>query len=153
MAWAGNLLATEEGDLVYLDFGMMSEAPQPARYAIIAHVVHLVNRDYRAMCQDYYTLDFMDRSVDTTPIAPALATFFDDVLDRSVAELNFKVCFCEEVSHAGSPDVGKKRCTGGTWLWGGRRSGCSTCQMFDLSKEVTQQTFGHIMSDWRYSAA
>eukprot|EP00884_Botryococcus_braunii_P007201 jgi/Botrbrau1/16482/Bobra.0142s0076.1 len=86
----GNLLATEEGDLVYLDFGMMSEAPQPARYAIIAHVVHLVNRDYRAMCQDYYTLDFMDRSVDTTPIAPALARFFDDVLDRSVAELNFK---------------------------------------------------------------
>jgi aarF domain-containing kinase len=70
---------------------MMSEAPQNARYAIIAHVVHLVNRDYRAMCKDYYTLDFMDRSVDTTPIAPALANFFDDVLDRSVAELNFKV--------------------------------------------------------------
>lgn len=43
---AGNLLATRGGDLVYLDFGMMSEAPQSARYAIIAHVVHLVNRDY-----------------------------------------------------------------------------------------------------------
>lgn len=26
-----------------------------ARYAIIAHVVHLVNRDYTAMCYDYYT--------------------------------------------------------------------------------------------------
>jgi hypothetical protein len=26
------------------------------RYAIIAHVVHLVNRDYQAMCKDYYTL-------------------------------------------------------------------------------------------------
>ena len=109
----GNLLATREGDLCYLDFGMMSEAPevcflpaqssaesspctqvppltasacvnraktcrcmhvqlpeevtlheytlflnvhsrecawramQDARYAIIAHVVHLVNRDYQ----------------------------------------------------------------------------------------------------------
>ena len=42
----GNLLATTDGDLVYLDFGMMSEAPQSARYAIIEHVVHLVNRDY-----------------------------------------------------------------------------------------------------------
>ena len=42
----GNLLATSAGDLVYLDFGMMSEAPQEARYAIIQHVVHLVNRDY-----------------------------------------------------------------------------------------------------------
>lgn len=43
----GNLLATRAGDLCYLDFGMMSEAPQNARYAIIAHVVHLVNRDYQ----------------------------------------------------------------------------------------------------------
>ncbi|KAK9903264.1 hypothetical protein WJX75_001146 [Coccomyxa subellipsoidea] len=86
----GNLLATRAGDLCYLDFGMMSEAPQNARYAIIAHVVHLVNRDYQAMCRDYYTLEFMDRSVDTSPIAPALAAFFDNVLDRSVAQLNFK---------------------------------------------------------------
>lgn len=40
----GNLLATADGTLVYLDFGMMSEAPQYARFAIISHVVHLVNR-------------------------------------------------------------------------------------------------------------
>jgi len=86
----GNLLATAGGDLVYLDFGMMSEAPQYARYAIMAHVVHLVNRDYEAMCKDYYTLQFMDTSVDTSPIAPALAAFFDDVLDASVSQLNFK---------------------------------------------------------------
>ena len=87
----GNLLATRSGNLVYLDFGMMSEAPPAARYAIIAHVVHLVNRDYLAMCMDYYTLDFMEPSVDTTPIAPALAAFFDKVLDDStVARLNFK---------------------------------------------------------------
>jgi hypothetical protein len=42
------------------------------------------------MCRDYYDLDFMDRSVDTAPIAPALRAFFDDVLEASVAELNFK---------------------------------------------------------------
>ena len=68
----------------------MSDAPQGARYAIIAHVVHLVNRDYQAMCRDYYTLDFMDPSVDTTPIAPALAAFFDNVLGSSVSQLNFR---------------------------------------------------------------
>lgn len=61
-----------------------------ARYAIIAHVVHLVNRDYEAMCRDYYTLEFMDPSIDTSPIAPALANFFDDVLENSVSQLNFK---------------------------------------------------------------
>jgi len=45
----------------------------------------------QAMCRDYYTLEFMDRSVDTSPIAPALAAFFDNVLDRSISQLNFKV--------------------------------------------------------------
>jgi hypothetical protein len=29
-------------------------------------------RDYDAMCHDYYTLQFMDPSIDTAPIAPAL---------------------------------------------------------------------------------
>lgn len=43
------------------------------------------------MTRDYYDLDFMDRTIDTSPIAPALAEFFDDVLDQSVAKLNFKV--------------------------------------------------------------
>jgi aarF domain-containing kinase len=36
------------------DAGMMSETPSQARYAIIGHVVHLVNRDYEAMACDYY---------------------------------------------------------------------------------------------------
>ena len=86
----GNLLGTPEGNLAWLDFGIMSECPTPARQAIIAHVVHLVNRDYAAMAQDYYALGFLDRSVDTRPIVPALASFFDDVLTASVSDLNFK---------------------------------------------------------------
>lgn len=86
----GNLLATPDGKLAFLDFGMMSETPQSARLAIIGHVVHLVNRDYEAMARDYYALDFLDPSVDTSPIVPALRGFFDDVLQASVSELNFK---------------------------------------------------------------
>jgi aarF domain-containing kinase len=86
----GNLLGTPEGNLAWLDFGIMSECPTPARQAIIAHVVHLVNRDYAAMAEDYYALGFLDRSVDTRPIVPALASFFDDVLTASVSDLNFK---------------------------------------------------------------
>lgn len=39
------------------------------------------------MCRDYYTLQFMDPSVDTRPIAPALRAFFDDVLESSVSEV------------------------------------------------------------------
>lgn len=35
-------------------------------------------------------LQFLDESVDVKPIVPALAAFFDDVLEASVSELNFK---------------------------------------------------------------
>ena len=44
----------------------------------------------QAMTRDYYKLDFMDPSVDTSPIAPALAEFFDDALSSSVSSLNFR---------------------------------------------------------------
>jgi predicted unusual protein kinase regulating ubiquinone biosynthesis (AarF/ABC1/UbiB family) len=86
----GNLLATPDGKLAFLDFGMMSETPEEARSAIIGHVVHLVNRDYEAMARDYYALDFLSPDVDVSPIVPALRDFFDDALNYTVSELNFK---------------------------------------------------------------
>ncbi|KAL6978132.1 Protein ACTIVITY OF BC1 COMPLEX KINASE 3, chloroplastic [Sarracenia purpurea var. burkii] len=86
----GNLLATPEGKLAFLDFGMMSETPEGARSAIIGHVVHMVNRDYEAMARDYYALDFLSSDVDVSPIVPALRDFFDDALNSTVSELNFK---------------------------------------------------------------
>eukprot|EP00249_Psilotum_nudum_P020738 c27825_g1_i3 orf=355-2457(-) len=86
----GNLLATSDGKLAFVDFGMMSETPQKARFAIIGHVVHLVNRDYEAMARDYYALDFISADIDVSPIAPALRNFFDDVLSATVSDLNFK---------------------------------------------------------------
>ncbi|KAL9315596.1 hypothetical protein ACSQ67_016597 [Phaseolus vulgaris] len=86
----GNLLATPEGKLAFLDFGMMSETPEEARSAIIGHVVHLVNRDYEAMARDYYALEFLAPDVDVSPIVPALRDFFDDALNYTVSELNFK---------------------------------------------------------------
>ncbi|XP_051131369.1 protein ACTIVITY OF BC1 COMPLEX KINASE 3, chloroplastic [Andrographis paniculata] len=86
----GNLLATPDGKLAFIDFGMMSETPERARSAIIGHVVHMVNRDYEAMARDYYALDFLSPDVDVTPIVPALRNFFDDALNSTVSELNFK---------------------------------------------------------------
>ncbi|XP_052188986.1 protein ACTIVITY OF BC1 COMPLEX KINASE 3, chloroplastic isoform X2 [Diospyros lotus] len=86
----GNLLATPDGKLAFLDFGMMSETPEEARFAIIGHVVHMVNRDYEAMANDYYALDFLSKDVDVSPIVPALRNFFDDALNSTVSELNFK---------------------------------------------------------------
>ena len=42
------------------------------------------------MARDYYDLNFLSRDVDVSPIVPALRNFFDDALNYTVSELNFK---------------------------------------------------------------
>jgi predicted unusual protein kinase regulating ubiquinone biosynthesis (AarF/ABC1/UbiB family) len=86
----GNLLATPDGKLAYLDFGMMSEVKPYQRYGLIEAVVHLVNRDFAGLARDYVNLEFLTPDTDLTPIIPALASVFNDALGASVAELNFK---------------------------------------------------------------
>jgi predicted unusual protein kinase regulating ubiquinone biosynthesis (AarF/ABC1/UbiB family) len=86
----GNLLATDDGKLAYLDFGMMSNVKPYQRYGLIEAVVHMVNRDFDALARDYVSLEFLTPDTDLTPIIPALAQVFNNALGASVAELNFK---------------------------------------------------------------
>ncbi|MDJ0714537.1 MAG: AarF/ABC1/UbiB kinase family protein [Prochloraceae cyanobacterium] len=86
----GNLLAMPDGRLAYLDFGMMSNIKPYQRYGLIQAVVHLVNRDFEALAQDYVMLEFLSPQTDLTPIIPALGGVFDNALGATVAELNFK---------------------------------------------------------------
>lgn len=86
----GNLLATPDGKLAYLDFGMMSEIKPYQRYGLIEAIVHMVNRDYEGLARDYVKLDFLTPDTDLTPIIPALGRVFNNALGASVAELNIK---------------------------------------------------------------
>lgn len=86
----GNLLATPDGKLAYLDFGMMSEVKPYQRYGLLEAIVHLVNRDFDALAHDYVKLEFLTPETDLTPIIPAFAKVFNRALGASVAELNIK---------------------------------------------------------------
>jgi predicted unusual protein kinase regulating ubiquinone biosynthesis (AarF/ABC1/UbiB family) len=67
----GNLLAMPDGRLAYLDFGMMSNIKPYQRYGLIEAVVHLVNRDFESLAQDYVNLEFLKPDTDLRPIVPA----------------------------------------------------------------------------------
>ena len=86
----GNLLVTPEGKLAYLDFGMMCDVEPYQRYGLIEAIVHMVNRDFEGLAQDYVNLEFLTPETDLTPIIPALAGVFNNALGASVAELNLK---------------------------------------------------------------
>lgn len=84
----GNLLATPDGKLAYLDFGMMSNMQPYQKYGLIEAIVHLVNRDFEGLAQDYVKLEFLTPDVDLTPIVPAFAVVFEDALGGSVSDIN-----------------------------------------------------------------
>lgn len=86
----GNLLVTDDGKLVYLDFGMMCTVESYQRYGLIEAIVHMVNRDFDGLANDYVKLEFLTPETDLTPIIPALASVFNNALGASVAELNLK---------------------------------------------------------------
>ncbi|QLE57550.1 AarF/ABC1/UbiB kinase family protein [Nostoc sp. TCL26-01] len=86
----GNLLATTDGKLAYLDFGMMSEIKPPQRYGLIEAIVHVVNRDFEGLAQDYVNLEFLSPETDLTPIIPAFGKVFANAQGASVAEFNIK---------------------------------------------------------------
>ena len=87
---AGNLLATDDGKLCYLDFGMMSYLDEAQRLSIVEAVVHLVNRDFDALADLYVRMGFIRQGVDVRPIVEGLGKALPDVLDASVKELNVK---------------------------------------------------------------
>ena len=86
----GNLLATRDGKLCWLDFGMVSEVEPAQRYGIIEAVMHMVNRDFESLARLYVRLGFIPPDTDLAPLVAALNRALPDVLDASVSELNFK---------------------------------------------------------------
>ena len=86
----GNLLVTDDGKLAYLDFGMMCDVESYQRYGLIEAIVHMVNRDFDGLANDYVKLEFLTPDTNLAPIIPALAKVFNNALGASVAELNLK---------------------------------------------------------------
>ncbi|PSB51483.1 ABC1 kinase family protein [Chamaesiphon polymorphus] len=89
----GNLLATPDGKLAYLDFGMMSQVKPYQRYGLVEAIVHLVNRDFDGLGRDFVKLEFLTPDTDLTPIIPALSYVFNSSLgatSTNIADLDFK---------------------------------------------------------------
>ena len=86
----GNLLALEDGRLCYLDFGMMSEINRNSRSGLIQAVVHLVNKNFDKLSQDFVKLGFLSEEVNLEPIVPAFQDVFINAVELGVSKMDFK---------------------------------------------------------------
>jgi predicted unusual protein kinase regulating ubiquinone biosynthesis (AarF/ABC1/UbiB family) len=84
----GNLFATPEGQMAYIDFGMMDQLEQSAKEGLVDAVVHLINQDYPALAKDFAQLGFLTPETDITPIIPALESVLGAAMGESVRDFN-----------------------------------------------------------------
>jgi predicted unusual protein kinase regulating ubiquinone biosynthesis (AarF/ABC1/UbiB family) len=91
----GNLFALSGktgalGHVAYVDFGMMDSISDSDRLTLTGAVVHLINRDFRALAQDFVTLGFLNPKANLEPIIPALEEVLGGALGDNVGSFNFK---------------------------------------------------------------
>jgi predicted unusual protein kinase regulating ubiquinone biosynthesis (AarF/ABC1/UbiB family) len=87
----GNLFATYDGRMAYIDFGMMDQLDLSTKEHLVDSVVHLINKDYEQLGQDYVNLGFLPPNADMPPFIKALELILDDIMSEKVSDFNFKV--------------------------------------------------------------
>ena len=55
----GNLMATRDGRLAVLDYGLMAEIEPRQMDSMVASIIHLANRDFDAVFDDFIALQFL----------------------------------------------------------------------------------------------
>jgi predicted unusual protein kinase regulating ubiquinone biosynthesis (AarF/ABC1/UbiB family) len=78
------------GHLAYVDFGMMDSISDSDRLTLTGAVVHLINRDFAALAQDFVDLGFLNPNTNLAPIVPALEEVLGGALGDNVGSFNFK---------------------------------------------------------------
>ena len=86
----GNLFATTDGRMAYIDFGMMDQLEEDTKETLASAVVQLINRDYQSLARDFVNLGFLTPDIDINPIIPALEKVLGQAMGESVANFNFK---------------------------------------------------------------
>lgn len=86
----GNLFATPDGRMAYIDFGMMDQLEQNTKETLVGSVVHLINKDFVELAADFVKLGFLSPDTDIRPIIPVLESVFADIIGEKVRDFNFK---------------------------------------------------------------
>ena len=80
------------GKLALLDFGLVAEVPAADREAMVSATIHLGNRDWNALIDDFIALGFLPAGSDRGRIIPVMDTVLSPYLRGGGAKaFNFQV--------------------------------------------------------------
>ena len=84
------MIRSPDGELVILDFGLITEITEDQKFGMVEAIAHLIHRDYDKIGDDFVTLGFIPPGTDLKPIIPALSRVFDAALEGGGAKsINF----------------------------------------------------------------
>lgn len=87
----GNLMRLSNGQLCVIDFGLMAVIEKQEMDAMVSAIVHLANRDWPRVVEDFVNLKFLPRDVDTSKVTPVLGAILDQALEGGGAKsINFQ---------------------------------------------------------------
>lgn len=87
----GNLMRLANGQLCVIDFGLMAVIEKQEMDAMVSAIVHLANRDWPRVVEDFINLKFLPRDVDTSKVTPVLGAILDQALEGGGAKsINFQ---------------------------------------------------------------
>jgi predicted unusual protein kinase regulating ubiquinone biosynthesis (AarF/ABC1/UbiB family) len=86
----GNLFAMPDGRMAYIDFGMMDQLEESTKETLVDALVHLVNKDYTDLAEDFVKLGFLTPNTNIAPIVPALEAVLGDAISKNVQDFNFQ---------------------------------------------------------------
>ncbi|CAM6103304.1 unnamed protein product [Calypogeia fissa] len=85
----GNLMRTPDGKLAYLDFGMMGEVSQELRNGLVEASLHLINREFDALADDFVTLGLLPNTNTMGEVSKALTGVFENSVSKGVRNISF----------------------------------------------------------------
>lgn len=109
----GNLLKVtsgpDAGKLCLLDFGLVAEVPEPDREAMVSATIHLANRDWASLVDDFVALDFLPADCDRGVIIPVMDRVLSPYLAGGGAKaFNFQVSY-QAISCSAETNRGSRR--------------------------------------------
>ena len=80
-----------DGRLCVIDFGLMAEIDKEEMDAMVSAIVHLANRDWPRVVDDFIALKFLPPDVDTSQVEPVIGAILDQALEGGGANsINFQ---------------------------------------------------------------
>ena len=89
----GNLFVDYQGNLVYIDFGMVGEISPHVQEKIVDIFLHSVHREYEALVEDFIELEFLAPQVDRKALVPVAAHIFQSQYGEKDQRLTVKEVF------------------------------------------------------------